>query len=121
MKITQKALLEIREHCRQTPRLESCGYFFGNGEVTEIRKGKNLDKSPVTYTIDSDSTFKSVFREDFMGVYHSHIGMPIPSSTDVNKKKYPDKYYIIYSVTKDALKAYFWDGRQFNDEPVVVV
>lgn len=121
MKIKQKALMDIRKHCRMTPKLESCGYLFGeDNHIKSITKGKNLDKSSVYYTIDPDSTFRSVFRDDFKGVYHSHIGEAIPSSIDESKKKYPDKYYLIYSVSRDTLRAYFWNGKKFIEEEIEI-
>lgn len=122
MKITKKAFEELRKHCKETPKLESCGYIFGDdNSINSIVRGKNLDKSPVTYTIDPESTLKSVFRKDFKGVYHSHIGVPVPSSIDERKKKYPNMHYLIYSISQDVLKAYFWNNGMFTEVKVEVI
>lgn len=121
MKIIRKVYDGIRMHCRAYRNQESCGYIFGNAVIKDSMQGKNLDESPASYTIDPDTTFKSVFRKDFGGVYHSHMGEAIPSSIDESKKKYPNKMYLIYSISKDELRAYKWDGKQFNEEQVEVV
>ena len=122
MKITKKAVIDIRTHCRKTPHLESCGYVFGEDSMVQsIMCGRNLDKSPVTYTIDPETTFESVFRKDFKGVYHSHLGEAFPSGIDRAKKKYPNKHYLIYSLSKDTLRSYLWDGKEFHEEEIEVI
>ena len=121
MRIVKKVYDGIRMHCRAYRNQESCGYIFGNATIKDLIQGKNLDESPVSYTIDPDTTLKSVFRKDFAGVYHSHFGDPTPSGIDESKKKYPNKLYLIYSISQDILKAYKWDGKQFSEENVEVV
>ena len=122
MKITKKAFEELKVHCRETPDLESCGYLFGEDDlIKSIMRGKNLDESPVTYTIDPESTLKSVFRKDFKGVYHSHLGVPVPSGIDESVGKHPNKYYLIYSISQDKLRAYNWDGKEFHEEDMGVI
>lgn len=121
MKITKKAFEGIRDHCNRFQDIESCGYLFGKEVVEEIKEGINLDNNPISYTIDPETTLKSVFREDLMGVYHSHLGAPYPSGVDKEKPKHINKYYLIYSVFQDVLKAYFWNGKGFKEEGVEIV
>lgn len=89
--------------------------------MKDINQGKNLDDSAVSYTIDPDTTLKSVFRKDLAGVYHSHLGEPFPSGIDESKKKYPNKIYLIYSISQDKLRAFKWDGKKFTEEEVMIV
>lgn len=121
MDIFDSAYKQIRKHCKKNSEEESCGYIFGNGIIAEIAEGKNLDKSSGVYTIDPETTFKSVFRDDFKGVYHSHMGEAIPSGIDVNRKKHKDKYYLIYSLAKDEIRSYLWDGKKFTEEKVEII
>lgn len=121
MKITKKAYEKIRKHCRKNNEKESCGYMFGGKTIKEVKIGKNMDDAPYTYTIDPESTFDSVFRKDFKGVFHSHLGAPNFSGIDLAKKKYPDKYYSIYSVAQDVMKTFFWNGNKFIEEKVEVI
>lgn len=122
MRIIKKAFEELKKHCNETPDLESCGYIFGEDDlVTSITRGKNMDNSPVSYTIDPESTLKSVFRKNFKGSYHSHLGVPVPSGIDKSVKKYPNKYYLIYSISQDKLRAYNWDGFRFGEEEIEVI
>ncbi len=110
--IPQQIFQEMLVHCKEGYPNEACGILSGNGsEVSKIYKMTNIEKSPVTYMLDSREQFKVMkdMREDnlsMLAIFHSHPTSPAyPSARDVSLAFYEDAIYIIISL--------------MNKEPVV--
>lgn len=80
---------------------EACGLLVGRGRVVHrIAPARNLDASPVRYTIDPADHFAALraARRDglaVVGAYHSHpAGPPAPSATD-RAEAVPEFLYLI--------------------------
>lgn len=96
---------EMLSHCKDAFPNEACGILAGKeNKASKIYKMANIEKSPVSYFMDSKEQFKVMkdIRENNMGmlaVFHSHPSSPAyPSAKDLNLAFYEDSIYIIVSL-----------------------
>jgi [CysO sulfur-carrier protein]-S-L-cysteine hydrolase len=94
---------------------ESCALLLGENEtVVEILPMRNVDESPVTFTIDSTELLHAYDlaeskRLQVVAIFHSHPAKPWPSSTDIKFMEINPVIWLIYSTTEWQLKAYVYD------------
>lgn len=79
--------------------------------ITEIISTKNIDKSKVTFKIDSKTVFKVYEKADrenkeVIGVFHSHLSSPKPSSLDIQYMSVNPIVWLIFSTTSLNIEAY---------------
>ena len=103
---------EMITHCQQGYPLEACGILSGlpvgrigqGGEVEKVYRMKNVDKSAVSYSMDSKELLlvtKAIRQQakEMVGIFHSHVASEAyPSQTDVNLAFYPEVSYVIISL-----------------------
>jgi proteasome lid subunit RPN8/RPN11 len=96
---------EMISHCRENFLNEACGILAGKDEdVSKIYKMTNIEKSPVSYFMDSKEQFKVMkdIRENnlaMLAIFHSHPSSPAyPSAKDVSLAFYEDCIYVIVSL-----------------------
>lgn len=96
---------------------ESCAILFGtvDGQKTTVKEiflTKNIDESPVNFTISNEQLIKCYKtaeerKMEVVGIFHSHPNSEAyPSDTD---KKFMDSnpvVWVIYSVISNDFKAY---------------
>lgn len=112
MKIDEKYLEEIIEHCKNEYPKEACGILAGKishrlmeKTVTKVYKMKNVSENPETcYFMQPEEQFK-VFKEirqleiEMLAIYHSHTNTSAyPSKRDIEMAFYPEAVYIIISL-----------------------
>lgn len=95
---------------------EGCALLLGyviekKVEITDIISTKNIDKSKVTFKIDSTTVFKvyeQAGREnkEVIGVFHSHPAPPRPSSLDIQYMSVNPIVWLILSTTNLKISAY---------------
>lgn len=94
---------------------ESCALLLGENEtVVEILPMRNVEESPVTFTIDSTELLHAYDlaeskRLRVVAIFHSHPAKPWPSSTDTKFMEINPVIWLIYSTTEWQLKAYVYD------------
>ncbi|GAB4411288.1 MAG: M67 family metallopeptidase [Thermodesulfovibrionales bacterium] len=96
---------EMLAHCKEGYPDEACGILAGKGiEASKIYKLTNIEKSPVSYLMDSKEQFKVMkdLRENnlsMLAIFHSHpSSSPYPSQRDVDLAFYEDAAYVIVSL-----------------------
>lgn len=92
-------------HCRAGYPNEACGILAGkSNEVSKIYKLTNIEKSPVSYFMDSKEQFEVMkdMRDNnlsMLAIFHSHpSSAAYPSAKDVSLAFYEDCIYIIVSL-----------------------
>lgn len=105
LKIRQQILGEMIRHGRSEAPLEACGYLAEkDGVICKCIGMKNVDASPVHYSMDPAQQFSAVkkCREEGLrirAVYHSHPeSEPYPSAEDIKLAYDPSLSYIIVSL-----------------------
>jgi proteasome lid subunit RPN8/RPN11 len=105
--IPKRIFEEMLLHCKEAHPNEACGILVGSGEeVFKVYKMSNIEKSPVTYFMDSTEQFKvmkdiRVNKLAMLAIFHSHPSSPAyPSAKDMNLAFYEDCIYIIVSLSE---------------------
>lgn len=80
---------------------------------------ENTKQSSIEFNMDPDELFKkyqdiSYPNFNIVGIFHSHPGPPIPSSTDIMYMKINPIPWVIYSTTSNELKSFLLD-EQLSD------
>jgi proteasome lid subunit RPN8/RPN11 len=94
---------------------ESCALLLGeNNVVVEIFPMRNIDESPVTFSMDSTELVDAYSLAESKGlqviaIFHSHPAQPSPSSSDIKFMEINPVIWLIYSTTEWRLKAYVYD------------
>lgn len=128
LKLGQKVVEEIISHAKAEAPNECCGILAGeNGTVTRAYRARNVDRSPVKYTIDRSDTLR-IFNEvdragiDVLAFYHSHTHTEAyPSVTDVKLAPPSDLFdylYVIVSLAEPqnpVLRAYHIAKQQVEE------
>ncbi|MCL4455892.1 MAG: M67 family metallopeptidase [Nitrospirae bacterium] len=96
---------DMLAHCRAGCPNEACGILAGKGnEISKIYKLTNIEKSPVSYFMDSKEQFEVMkdMRDNnlsMLAIFHSHPSSgAYPSAKDVSLAFYDDCVYIIVSL-----------------------
>jgi [CysO sulfur-carrier protein]-S-L-cysteine hydrolase len=94
---------------------ESCALLLGeNNIVVEILPMRNVDESPITFSIESTELVHAYNLAESKGlqviaIFHSHPAQPSPSSTDIKFMEINPVVWLIYSTTEWRLKGYVYD------------
>ncbi len=116
---SQKTIL--KEHASNDSPNESCAILFGktegqNGIVKEIFLAKNIENSPVNFTISNEQLIECYKmaeekKLDVIGIFHSHPSSDaIPSNTDRKFMETNPVVWIIFSGISEEFKAYVLDS-----------
>ena len=96
---------------------ESCGILFGkNNQVLDIFLTKNIDESPVNFTISNDQLIEAYKiaeekKMDVIGIFHSHPNSDaFPSSTDKKFMQSNPVVWIIYSGINKNFRAHILES-----------
>jgi proteasome lid subunit RPN8/RPN11 len=109
------------KHARETAPNESCAILFGNtinGEilVNEIFLTKNIENSPVNFTISPEDLIAAYDTAEkkklgVIGIFHSHPdSVAYPSSTDRKYMEINPVTWVIFSNQNNEFKAYIYDS-----------
>jgi len=107
LKITQDVIDKIIAHGRSEAPLEACGYLAQKDNIVSRHiEMKNVDASPVHYSMDPAQQFEAARNcrhEGFCirAVYHSHPETPArPSAEDIKLAYDPALSYVIISLSE---------------------
>ena len=110
----------LKQHSKKNSPNEACAVLFGTTEddnviVREIFLTKNIENSPVNFTISPEElilAYSKAEREniDVSAIFHSHPeSVAYPSSTDKKYMEINPVPWIIFSNIHDEFKAYIYD------------
>jgi proteasome lid subunit RPN8/RPN11 len=101
---------------------ESCAFLLGhNDKVAKILPMRNIDESPVTFSIEPSELLHAYNLAESKGmqviaIFHSHPAKPWPSSTDIKFMEINPVVWVIYSTTDSQLKAFVYDDDELIKE-----
>lgn len=103
----------LTQHAENENPNESCAMLYGkNDTVSEVFLTKNIDESPVNFTISNEQLIEGYkIAEDknleMMGIFHSHPNSEaFPSNTDKKFMLSNPVTWVIYSGINKNYKAY---------------
>jgi len=129
MHLSEAVRDEIISHARAAFPEEACGLLAvdGDGCLRRVYCLANLDRSPISFTVDPDEHFASLTDAEsngwaLGGSFHSHPRTaPIPSRTDIARALEPDWVYLIVGlVDSDSPELRAWRIKRGNvdEEPI---
>lgn len=130
LKIDRDVYNDMILHAKEGLPLEVCGYLGEkNGEVSKIRRMKNVDESNEHFTFDPKEQFNAIkeFRNDGYKakvVYHSHPETPSrPSQEDIKLAYDPNVSYIIVSLAdeKPVVRSFLIKDGVVHQEEIEVI
>ena len=103
----------LREHAEKEKPNESCALLFGKqNRISEIFLTKNIEESPVKFTISNEQLIKAykISEEknvEVIGIFHSHPNSEAyPSNTDEKFMLSNPVVWMIYSNINNNFKAF---------------
>ena len=127
--ISKNIFDEMLSFCKEAYPNEACGILAGKGrEAAKIYRMTNIDKSPVSYMMDSKEQFSVMkdMRENnlkMVAIFHSHPSSPAyPSAKDLSLAFYEDAVYIIVGLIekKPVVKGYSIKEGKIKEVEIVV-
>lgn len=112
----------LSKHAKEESPNESCAILFGKIEkdhfrVKDVFLTKNIENSPVTFTISNDELIKG-YQEaekrklDVVGIFHSHPDSEAyPSMTDQKFMEINPVPWVIFSNKTEQFRAYVFDSK----------
>ena len=113
--ITTAHLTKLVEVAKDALPNESCAFLLGhNDRVAEILPMRNIDESPITFSIEpKELIYAYNLAEskgmDVIAIFHSHPATPWPSRTDIKYMEINPVIWIIYSTTESKMRAFVYD------------
>ena len=107
----------LTEHAENEKPNESCAILFGKDNlVSEVFLTKNIEESPVNFTISNEQLIEGYKiaeekRVEVIGIFHSHPNSDAyPSNTDKKFMQSNPVAWIIYSGSNKDFKAYILES-----------
>ena len=129
LEISAKHVERISSHSKESYPVEACGVLIGTladnvRTVAEVWPAKNQLSSGSSYEIDPETLLRAFSYSELnglevVGFYHSHTSSSANAS-DVDKARanYPGLSYVIYSIPRNEIESFYFDGGQLLPEPV---
>jgi proteasome lid subunit RPN8/RPN11 len=120
--LTAVQITQLTRHAKDALPNESCAILLGDNEtVVKILPMRNVDESPVTFSIDPTELIHAYDLAERKGmqviaIFHSHPAKPSPSSTDIKFMQINPVVWVIYSTTESQLKAFVYDDNDIVRE-----
>ena len=106
----------LTEHAENQKPNESCAILFGKmNRVSEVFLTKNIEESPVNFTISNEQLIQvyNIAEEklvEVIGIFHSHPNSDAyPSNTDKKFMTSNPVVWVIYSGINKNFKAYLFE------------
>ena len=107
----------LTEHAENENPNESCAILFGKDDtVSEVFLTKNIEESPVNFTISNEQLIEGYKiaeekKVDVIGIFHSHPNSEAyPSNTDKKFMQSNPVAWVIYSGVNKDFKAYLLES-----------
>ena len=112
----------LSKHAKEASPNESCAILFGKIEkdhfrVKDVFLTKNIENSPVTFTISNDELIKGNQEAekrqlDVVGIFHSHPDSEAyPSATDQKFMEINPVPWVIFSNKTEQFRAYVFESK----------
>ena len=103
---------------------ECCALLLGehndDGKVASILHMRNIDESPVSFSIDPAELLNAYILADTKGmeitaIFHSHPAKASPSSTDIKYMQINPVAWVIYSTTENEIRAFVYENEDIQE------
>ncbi len=109
---------------------ECCALLLGkhtdSGKVAMILPLRNIDESPVSFSIDPAELLNAYNLAESKGmevtaIFHSHPAKASPSSTDIKYMQINPVIWLIYSTTENEIKAFEYENEVIREIAIRII
>lgn len=128
--LTAPQVQELIKFAKDALPNECCALLLtehnNNGKVAMILPMRNIDESPVSFSIspaellDAYNLAESKGME-VVGIFHSHPAKASPSSIDINYMQINPVIWLIYSTTQDEIKAFEYENEAISEIAIKII
>lgn len=128
--LTAPQVQELIKFARDALPNECCALLLtehnNNGKVAMILPMRNIDESPVSFSIgpaellDAYNLAESKGME-VTGIFHSHPAKALPSSTDIKYMQINPVIWLIYSTTQNEIKAFEYENEVISEIAIKII
>jgi proteasome lid subunit RPN8/RPN11 len=114
--LLQNHIERLTNHAEKNIPNESCAILFGKIEnetfnVKDVFLTKNIENSPVNFTISNDELLAEKRKLEVIGIFHSHPdSIAYPSWTDKKYMEINPVPWVIFSNKNKEFKAYIFES-----------
>ena len=103
---------------------ECCAFLLGerndDGKVAIILRMRNIDESPVSFSIDPAELLNAYTLAETKGmeitaIFHSHPAKASPSITDIKYMQINPVAWVIYSTTENEIRAFVYENEDIKE------
>jgi [CysO sulfur-carrier protein]-S-L-cysteine hydrolase len=122
--LTSAQVQELIQAAKDALPNECCAFLLGehndSGKVAMILPMRNIDESPVSFSIDPAELLNAYNLAESKGmevaaIFHSHPAKASPSSTDIKYMQINPVIWIIYSTTQNEIKAFVSENKVIRE------
>lgn len=122
--LTPPQLEELIKIAKDSLPNECCAFLLGenhdDGKVAMILPMRNIDESPVSFSIDAAELLNAYNLADSKGmevtaIFHSHPAKASPSRTDTKYMQINPVVWVIYSTTENEIRAFVYENEDIKE------
>jgi [CysO sulfur-carrier protein]-S-L-cysteine hydrolase len=122
--LTSAQVQELVQIAKDALPNECCAFLLAehnnSGKVATILPMRNIDESPVSFSIDPAELLNAYSLADAKGmevaaIFHSHPAKASPSSTDIMYMEINPVIWIIYSTTQNEIRAFVAENQVIRE------
>jgi proteasome lid subunit RPN8/RPN11 len=124
LSLTSAQVQELVQIAKDALPNECCAFLLAehnnSGKVAMILPMRNIDESPVSFSIDPTELLNVYNLADDKGmevaaIFHSHPAKASPSSTDIKYMEVNPVIWIIYSTTQNEIRAFVVENQVIRE------
>jgi len=128
--LTSRQVQELIKLAKDALPNECCAFLLGEptciGKVALILPLRNIDESPVSFSIDPAELLNAYKLADSKGmevtaIFHSHPAKASPSSTDIKYMQINPVIWLIYSTTENEIKAFLHEDDAIREIAIMII
>ena len=122
--LTPPQIEELTKIAKDALPNECCAFLLGHhnedGKVATILRMRNVDESPVSFSIDPAEllnayTLAETKGMEIIAIFHSHPAKASPSSTDTKYMQINPVAWVIYSTTENQIRAFVYENEDIKE------
>ncbi len=128
--LTAPQVQELIKFAKDALPNECCALLLtehnNNGKVAMILPMRNIDESPVSFSIGPAELLNAYNLAESKGmevtaIFHSHPAKASPSSTDIKYMQINPVIWLIYSTTENEIKAYEYENEAISEIAIRII
>ncbi|HEV3433188.1 MAG TPA: M67 family metallopeptidase [Nitrososphaera sp.] len=128
--LTASQVQELIKYAKDALPNECCALLLtehnNNGRVATILPMRNIDESPVSFSIDPADLLNAYNLAESKGlevtaIFHSHPAKASPSSTDIKYMQINPVIWLIYSTTQNEIKAFEYQNEAISEIAIKII